>query len=111
MPATFVILSPANRTALRARGGLIAYLHAPVALLQTRLRAHADNRPSLSGKAVWEEVPGILALREPLYRELAGLVLDVTRPPAEQVETLARAVENLWRKPVDNWSKPSPPAS
>lgn len=104
------ILRPANRSVLRERGGLIAYLNAPVTLLQDRLRTQSGNRPSLSGKPVWEEVPEILALREPLYRELAGLVIDATRPPAEQVDTLARTVENLWRKPIDNWSKPSPPA-
>lgn len=104
------ILREANRTCLRERGGLIVYLHASATVLQGRLRTHAGGRPSLSGKAVWEEVPDILAVREPLYRELAALVLDATRPPIESLATLIQAVENLWLKPGDNSSKPSSPS-
>lgn len=101
-----VVLRDANRRLLRDQGGLVAYLHAPAAILQGRLRLSAGGRPSLSGKPVWEEVPELLAIRDPLYRETAGLVLDATRPPAESVLTLAAAVE----KPVDNMSNPRPPA-
>lgn len=89
------VLREANRACLRERGGLVAYLHAPAAVLQGRLRAHAGGRPSLSGKAVWEEVPDILAVREPLYREVAGLVLDATRPVVENVEIVARAASPM----------------
>jgi shikimate kinase len=88
------VLREANRAMLRRRGGLVAYLHAPVEVLQARLRAHAGGRPSLSGKAVWEEAPAILAVREPLYREVAGIVLDATRPPAANVEILAKRGES-----------------
>jgi len=104
-----VVLREANRACMQARGGLIVYLHASATVLQGRLRAHAGGRPSLSGKAVWEEVPDILALREPLYRGLAALVLDARRPPIDSLATLLQAVENLGLKPVDNMSKPSSP--
>ena len=108
------VLREANRTCMRARGGLIVYLHASATVLQGRLRLHAGGRPSLSGKAVWEEVPDILAVREPLYREVAALVLDATRPPIDSLATLIQTVENLWLKPVESLSKsstkPSSPA-
>ena len=48
-----VVLRENNRICLRQHGGLIAYLHAPAAVLQDRLRSHAGGRPSLSGKAVF----------------------------------------------------------
>lgn len=102
------VLREDNRTCMRARGGLVAYLHAPASILQARLRAHAGGRPSLSGKPVWEEVPTILAVREPLYRDVSALVLDATRPLVDNVAALATAVENLRVKPVDSSSKPSP---
>lgn len=104
-----VVLREANRACLRQRGGLVVYLHAPVSVLQSRLRAHAAGRPSLSGQSVWEEVPHILAERDPLYREVSELVLDASRPPSDNAATVLKIVENPGRKPVDNSSKPSAP--
>ncbi len=86
------VLRPENRELLRERGGLVVYLQAPVAVIQDRLRHHAGGRPSLTGAAVADEVPALLALREPLYHEVAGLVLPTGPSAIEVAERLAREV-------------------
>ena len=88
------VLSEANRALLAARGGLVAYLHAPVEVLQARLRHHAGARPSLTGGAVADEVPALLALRDPLYRAIAGAVVDATRGTTAVADELHRLVAN-----------------
>lgn len=80
------VLREVNRALLRRSGGTIIYLHAPVEILQERLRRNAGSRPSLTGANVADEVPGILALRDPLYREIATHLVDVT---GDQSSTLA----------------------
>lgn len=84
------VLRESNRALLAERGGLVAYLHAPAEALQERLRRSAGGRPSLTGANVADEVPALLAQRDPLYRAIAGAVVDATRP------TTAVADE-LWR--------------
>ncbi len=83
------VLRPTNRELLRERGGLIVYLDVPVAVIQERLRHHSGGRPSLTGASVVDEVPGLLAQREPLYRELSGLVIPALASPAEVAGRLA----------------------
>jgi shikimate kinase len=58
------------------------YLYAPVEVLHQRIEADANTaaaRPSLTGKGGGiEEVQQVLAQRDPVYRQAADLVLDVT---------------------------------
>ncbi len=86
------ILRPANRQLMRERGGLVLYLEVPVAVIQSRLSHHHGGRPSLSGGSVVDEVPGILAVRDPLYREVASVVLPSLASPAETAEQVADVV-------------------
>ncbi len=79
-----VVLRPANRQLIAARGGLVAYLAAPVAVIQERLRHHLGGRPSLTGSNPVDEAPALIAQREPLYRELAHCTVE-TRPSAGEV--------------------------
>jgi shikimate kinase len=88
------VLSRANRDLLRARGGLVAYLEAPVAVLQRRLRADANSRPSLTGRHPADEVAAVLALRDPLYREVAHACIAADRAPRLIARQLVRLVEN-----------------
>jgi len=67
-----------NRALLQRAGGTVVYLQAPVALLQERLRRHAGGRPSLTGVPVADEVPAILAVRDPLYRATATVTVEIT---------------------------------
>lgn len=89
------VLAARNRAVLRERGGLVAYLHAPAAVLAERLRRDAGGRPSLTGRDVAEEAAALLARREPLYREVADLVLDATAPVEKLAEDLAAAVVDV----------------
>lgn len=82
------VLREANRALLAARGGTVAYLHAPAEALQARLRHAAGGRPSLTGAAVADEVPALLAQRDPLYRAVAAHVVDATRPAPLVAEAL-----------------------
>jgi len=88
-----VVLRADNRARLLAEGGLVAYLAAPAAVLQARLRRDAGGRPSLTGQPVADEVPALLAQRDPLYREVAGHVLDASRPALQVANDLAHLVE------------------
>lgn len=87
-----VVLREDNRQRLRTRGGLVVYLCAPVAVLQGRLRAHHGDRPSLTGAGLVAEVAPLLAVRDPLYREVASQIVDATAPVETVVEHLAQAV-------------------
>ncbi len=86
------VLREDNRALLMARGGMIAYLHAPAVALQARLRHHAGGRPSLTGAGVADEVADLLAQRDPLYRAIAGAVVDATRPTTAVADELHRLV-------------------
>lgn len=68
------ILRPANRQALAARGFVI-YLHASVE--QQVARTSQDrNRPLLQGGDPETILRELMAIRDPLYREIADLVID-----------------------------------
>jgi shikimate kinase len=56
----------------------IVYLRATAAALEARLRrTDVSTRPSLTGKDPVAEIADVLAVRDPAYRELADLVLEV----------------------------------
>lgn len=68
-----VILRPANRALLTA-AGYVAWLTAPPDHLWDRIQADqstAARRPNLTAAGGVEEVKRMLAVREPLYREVA----------------------------------------
>jgi shikimate kinase len=71
------VLREANRTLLAERGGFVVYLDAPVAVLQER---------------VVDEVPALLAARDPVYRAVAHLIVPVSQGPGE---VAARLVDEL----------------
>ncbi|MEK7415462.1 MAG: shikimate kinase [Planctomycetota bacterium] len=88
-----VILRETNRHLLQDHGGLIAYLHAPVAILQERLRRDHGVRPSLTGASIADEVPAILTVREPLYRSIAATVVDATWPSERIADHLSSLMQ------------------
>ena len=83
------VLREANRRLLAERGGLVVYLDVPATVLQERLGHHSGGRPSLTGASVVEEVPALLAVRDPLYREVAQLSVATGPGPAEVATRLA----------------------
>lgn len=83
------VLREANRTAIATRGGLVVYLEAPVTVIQDRLRHHIGGRPSLTGGNVVDEVPALVAAREPLYRGLAQLAVPTGDSAVEVADRIA----------------------
>ena len=79
------VLSQANRRYLAARGTVI-YLHAPPAALYERVRQDR-NRPLLATADPRARLEELYAVRDPLYREIADIVVDTGRQSAQ---TLAR---------------------
>ena len=90
------ILAPESRRHLAARGTVL-YLHALPEALYERVRLD-KNRPLLATADPRARLSGLYAERDPLYREIADIVLDTGR---QSVQTLARALvarlEESWK--------------
>lgn len=69
-----VVLRPENREALR-RGGTVIYLHAAPRLIFERTRLD-PNRPLLQVADPMGKIEELFAIRDPLYREVADIVIN-----------------------------------
>ena len=72
-----VILNAGNRDLLRSRGCVI-YLHARPSDRAKRL-GHDKTRPLLQGIDPLKRLEQLYAIRDPLYREAADIVIDTGR--------------------------------
>ena len=79
------VLAEENRRLLAARGTVV-YLHARPAHLWQRVR-HDRNRPLLATADPEKKLEELYAVRDPLYREVAGIVMDTGQ---QSLQTLAR---------------------
>jgi len=79
------VLAPESRAAI-SEGGTVIYLHARPTHLWHRVR-HDRNRPLLAGPEPQTRLEELYAQRDPLYREVADLVMDTGR---QSVQTLAK---------------------
>ncbi|GGP27851.1 shikimate kinase [Silvimonas amylolytica] len=77
------VLNPDNRAALR-RGGLVIYLRASVDDLYMRT-AHDKNRPLLQTANPKQRLAELFEVRDPLYREVADLVVDTSRQTVQHL--------------------------
>ena len=68
------VLRPENREVLR-RSGTIVYLHVAPTLLYRRMR-NDSKRPLLQVKDRQEKLNHLFLQRDPIYREIADLVID-----------------------------------
>lgn len=84
-----IILAERNRLFMR-ENGIVIYLQASVNALIERLEAYpqAEQRPTLTGKPVREEVGEVLAQREAMYRETSHHTVDATATPDAVVEQI-----------------------
>ncbi|WP_410016230.1 shikimate kinase AroL [Sodalis sp. C49] len=84
-----IVLAEANRRFMRANGTVI-YLHARPEVLARRLEAfpEEDQRPSLTGRPIAEEIAEILLAREALYQDAAHHVLDASSSPEAVVSAI-----------------------
>ncbi len=72
-----VVIRPANRERLKANGTVV-YLHAEPETLRERTRSSRD-RPLLNAPDPLARLRELYAQRDPLYREIAGHVVDSDR--------------------------------
>ena len=77
------VLDPANR-ALLAERGTVVYLRAGINSILQRT-AHDKNRPLLQTADPRAKLEELTAQREPLYREVAHLVIDTGRPNVQSM--------------------------
>lgn len=69
-----VVIKPENRQRLHETGWVV-YLNVPPALLHERTR-HDRNRPLLHVADPLAQLEALYAVRDPLYREAAHIVID-----------------------------------
>ena len=79
------VLAGENRRTIAACG-VVVYLHARPPHLWQRVR-HDRNRPLLATPDPLKRLESLYAERDPLYREIADLVIDTGK---QSVQTLAR---------------------
>ncbi len=112
------VLNPASR-ALLAEHGTVIYLRAAIGSILQRT-SHDKNRPLLQTADPRAKLEALLAQRDPLYREIADLVIDTGRPNVQSmVQTIldqlaaleaAGAAAQARRKASDPMNAMSAPA-
>lgn len=90
------VLDPASRDVMRA-GGLVVYLKVSTRLLYERTR-HDRNRPLLQVADPLARLDELFVQRDPLYREVAGLVIDGDVHNAHQIVQL---IEKEFNSPCE----------
>ncbi len=88
------VLSPENREYLKNRGTVI-YLRASVEDLWQRTR-HDHNRPLLQTNDPRAKLVQLFEQRDPLYREVAGIIIDTSKQSAQSlVHDLEEKLQHL----------------
>ncbi len=88
------VMRAENRAALR-RGGRVVYLHATVEQ-QIDRTSRDRNRPLLRNADPGKVLRELLAVRDPLYREIADIIVETDeRPPRLVVQEILERLEAL----------------
>ena len=90
------VMRPDNRRAIRAAGKVVWLVARPETIL-VRMTADATTparRPALSDRPALEEIIQLLAVREPIYRGAADLIVDTEgKLPAELAEEIIEELQ------------------
>ena len=90
------VLRPENLANMRD-GGFVVYLNVPPAILWERTR-HDRNRPLLQVDDPLHKLQELYAIRDPLYWEVADLVIDGGRVSAQSVlQLIVEEIEERWK--------------
>ena len=90
------VLRTENRTNMRA-SGFVVYLNVPPQTLWERTR-NDRNRPLLQVADPLLKLNQLFAIRDPLYREVANLVVDGSRTNAQGVlQHLLKEISERWK--------------
>lgn len=96
-----VVLDPANRAVLMARG-IVVYLNVPTQVLWERTR-NDRNRPLLQVSNPRERIESLYRERDPLYREVADIIVDGGRGnPGGMVRQVEKAIQNFHKKTCEH---------
>ncbi|MFZ6046061.1 shikimate kinase AroK [Pseudomonas sp. CR3202] len=88
------VLRPANRQALRG-GGRVVYLHTSVDQ-QIERTSRDRNRPLLRSANPGQVLRDLMAIRDPLYREIADIIIETDeRPPRMVVQEILARLQKL----------------
>lgn len=98
-PATVIatgggmVLADANRSFMHHHG-VVIYLQVPAETLAQRLLASPEEqqRPTLTGKPIVEEIQDVLAQREALYQAAAHHIIDASLPIAQIIARIHKAL-------------------
>ncbi|WP_432381183.1 bifunctional shikimate kinase/3-dehydroquinate synthase AroKB [Duganella sp. P38] len=103
------ILNADNRAFLKARGTVI-YLRASVNSILQRT-AHDKNRPLLQTADPRAKLEELMEVRDPLYMEIADLVIDTGRPNVQSmVQTILNQLESMACEAAPNCSTHAEPS-
>ncbi|WP_147195680.1 shikimate kinase AroL [Pantoea sp. MBD-2R] len=88
-----MVLAPENRAFMREHGQVI-YLNAEAGVLAARLEAYPEQeqRPTLTGRPIAEEMVEVLAARDALYQETCHVVINAMQHPDKVVESIISAL-------------------
>jgi shikimate kinase len=86
-----VVLSPLNR-AILAVAGRVVYLQATPELIFSRTR-HDTSRPLLKVADPLARIRSLVSQRDPLYREVADIVIESGKPLGNTIETIETALK------------------
>lgn len=88
------VMRPENRQALHA-GGWVVYLHTSVEQ-QIDRTSRDRNRPLLRTANPAQVLRDLMAVRDPLYREVADIIIETDeRPPRMVVQEILSRLEDL----------------
>ncbi|HGI5214953.1 TPA: shikimate kinase AroL [Providencia alcalifaciens] len=87
-----IILARENQQVMRENGTVI-YLRSTPETLVKRLAAEpqADQRPSLTGKSLLEEIEEVMTQRDPIYLSTAHHVIDAN----QSIDAIIKQIANL----------------
>lgn len=87
------VLDPINRARLLAFKGVV-YLHASASLLYSRTR-NDRSRPLLQVADPLAKIRQLVERRDPLYREVADVIIEAGRDPGAAIEELKLVIPAL----------------
>ena len=103
------VLDPDSRAHLKARG-MVIYLRTTVHSILQRT-AHDKNRPLLQTADPRKKLEELMAVRDPLYMEIADIVIDTGRPNVQSmVQTILNQLEKLACEAAPNCSTHAQPS-
>ncbi|MET0266944.1 MAG: bifunctional shikimate kinase/3-dehydroquinate synthase AroKB [Duganella sp.] len=103
------VLDPASRAFLKERGTVI-YLRTTVNSILQRT-AHDKSRPLLQTADPRKKLEELMEVRDPLYREIADIVIDTGRPNVQSmVQTILNHLEALACEAAPNCSTHAEPS-